>query len=278
MRAVNLIPQEERSGGVVVAGRSQGAAYGVLALIGGLALLALLYGMAQHQIADHRSKLASLNARAQRAQAATAQLAPYTNFIALREERVRAVSSLVDSRFDWAHVFHEFGRVLPPLVTLTSIDGSVGSPSGSGSGSHSGSGSGSGSSAGSSSGSGSGSSAGASSGSGGGSSAGSTQPAAGSSVASATPPGTVPQFTVNGCAVSQAQVADVLTRLRLIDGVSEVTLQSSTKATGSGAVAGGSGTCMGPAFTIGVTFEPLPSTSVVTAATARPASLAGGAR
>jgi hypothetical protein len=268
MRAVNLIPQEERSGGVVVAGRSQGAAYGVLALIGGLALLALLYGMAHHQIADHRSKLDSLNARAQRAQAATAQLAPYTNFIALREERVRAVSSLVDSRFDWAHVFHEFGRVLPPLVTLTSIDGSVGSTSGSGSGSHSGSGSGSGSSAG----------AGASSGSGGGSPAGSTQPAAGSSVASATPPGTVPQFTVNGCAVSQAQVADVLTRLRLIDGVSEVTLQSSTKATGSGAVAGGSGTCMGPAFTIGVTFEPLPSTSVVTAATARPASLSGGAR
>jgi Tfp pilus assembly protein PilN len=259
MRAVNLIPYEERARGVAVAGRSQGAVYGVLGLIGGLALLALLYGLAHHQISDRRSNLASLNARAQQAQAATAQLAPYTNFIALREERVRAVSSLVDSRFDWAHVFHEFGRVLPPLVTLTSLDGSVGSSSGSGSSSSSGSGSGgsSGSSA---------------------SSAGSAKPAASSSVASATPPGTVPQFTVSGCAVSQAQVADVLTRLRLIDGVSEVTLQSSTRSTGGGAVAGGSGTCLGPAFTIGVTFEPLPSPGAVTAAAARPASFTGGSR
>ena len=179
MRAVNLIPQEERARGGVVLGRSQGAAYGVLGLIGGLALLALLYGLAHHQISDRRTQLASLNARAQQAQAAAAQLAPYTNFVALREERERAVSSLVDSRFDWAHVFHEFGRVLPPLVTLTTLDGSVGSSSGKGGSSGS-----SGSSA-----SGSGSS-----------SAGSANPAAGSSVASATPPGTVPQFTVSGCA------------------------------------------------------------------------------
>jgi hypothetical protein len=257
VRAVNLIPQEERARGVAVAGRSQGAAHGVLGLIGGLALLALLYGLAHHQLADRRSKLASLNARAQQAQAAATQLAPYTNFVALREERERAVSALVDSRFDWAHVFHEFGRVLPPLVTLTSVDGRVGSSSGSASGPSSGGSSSSSSSA---------------------SSAGSGKPAAGSSVASATPPGTVPQFTVSGCAVSQAQVADVLTRLHLIDGVSEVTLQSSTKTTGGGAVAGGSGSCLGPAFAIGVTFEPLPSPSAVTAASARPASFTGGSR
>jgi Tfp pilus assembly protein PilN len=258
MRAVNLIPQEDRSRGAVVAGRSQGAAYGVLGLIGGLALLALLYGVAHHQITDSRSKLASLNARAQQAQAAAAQLAPYTSFIALREEREQAVSALVDSRFDWAHVFHEFGRVLPPFVTLTSLDGSIGSGSSSGSAPASGSGSGS---AGSSS---SGSS--------------SAKPAASSSVASATPPGTVPQFTVSGCALSQAQVADVLTRLRLIDGVSEVTLQSSTKASSGGGAGAGGGSCLGPAFAIGVTFEPLPSASAVTSVSAKPATFGGGAR
>ena len=44
MRAVNLIPSEERRGKTAGVGRSQGAAYGVLGLIAGLAILALLYG------------------------------------------------------------------------------------------------------------------------------------------------------------------------------------------------------------------------------------------
>lgn len=258
MRAVNLIPQEQRAGGVSVAGHSEGAAYGVLALIAGVALLALIYGIAHHQIASRRSQLSTLNARVQRAQAATAELAPYTSFMALREERLRAVSTLVDSRFDWAHAFHEFGRVLPPVVTLTSLEGNVGSSSGSGSGSSSASKPATGSAA---------------------SSAGSSSAAASggaSAVASATPPGTVPQFTVSGCALDQAQVADVLTRLRLIDGVSDVTLQSSTKASGGSAT--GAGTCPGPTFTIGVTFEPLPSPSAIASAKATPASFTGGAR
>ena len=41
------------------------------------------------------------------------ELAPYTSFMAMREQRMQAVSELVDSRFDWAHAFHELGRVLP---------------------------------------------------------------------------------------------------------------------------------------------------------------------
>ena len=47
--------------------------------------------------------------------------------------------------------------------------------------------------------------------------------------ASATPPGSVPTFTLGGCATSQSEVALTLQRLRLIDGVSKSTLQSSTK-------------------------------------------------
>ena len=37
-------------------GRSGGAAYAVLAVLGGLAILALLYGIAHHQISDRRSR------------------------------------------------------------------------------------------------------------------------------------------------------------------------------------------------------------------------------
>lgn len=231
MRAVNLIPSDDRRGvGGVGVGRSQGAAYAVLGLLAGLAALALIYGLARHQISTRRSELASITARAQRAQASASVLAPYTSFIALREARVQAVEQLVDSRFDWAHALHELGRVMPSDASITSFVGSVGT----------------------------GTSGGSSAGAAGGSStAKSSSASTSATVSSSTPPGSVPTFTLGGCATSQAEVAVTLQRLRLIDGVGNVTLQSSSK---SGAASAGSSSCGGgPAFTVQLTFDPLPS-------------------
>jgi Tfp pilus assembly protein PilN len=267
VRAVNLIPEDQRAGGAGVAGRSNGAAYVVLALVGGLALLALLYGLAHRQVTSRKAQAASLNARAQQAQTAAAGLAPYTNFVSLREEREHAVSQLVDSRFDWAHAFHEIARVLPRTASITSIQGTIGSTSGTGSGSGTSS-----------------SSSGTSSSSATTSSSSATSPAstskgAASSAVSATPPGSVPTFTVSGCATSQAQVARVLNRLRLVDGVQEVTLQSSSKPTVAGAT-GSVGQCPpnGPAFTVVLTFAPLPTQSAIQAVAVVPATNTGGSR
>lgn len=230
MRAVNLITTDERRGPGIPTGRSGGGAYLVLVLLGGLAVFALLYGLADHAISSRRFEVASLTARAQQAQARAGQLTPYTSFLQMREQRVQTVSELVDSRFDWAQAFHELGRVLPAgKVSLASLDGTVGSGSGSGSSASS--------------------------------SAASATAASGSSVSSATPPGSIPTFALTGCAVSQAEVALMLDRLRLINGVSEVTLQSSTKSGSSGG--SGSASCGGgsAAFSVQVTFDALPSVS-----------------
>jgi Tfp pilus assembly protein PilN len=249
VRAVNLIPEDQRAGAAGVAGRSEGGAYAVLALLGGFALLGLLYGLAHRQVASRRGQAASLNQRAQQAQAAAASLAPYTSFIALREEREHAVSQLVDSRFDWAHAFHELGRVLPHTASISTIDGTVGSSTASGS-------------------------AGAASATVAGK-AGATGVAG-----SSTPPGSVPTVTLTGCATSQAQVAVVLNRLRLIDGVNEATLQSSTKTSASVTGGGAVGQCPphGPAFTIILTYDPLPSQSALKFAPVVPAVSSGGSR
>ncbi len=229
MRAVNLIPTEQRSGASVGAGRSGGGAYAVLFLAAGLAVLAGFYGLADHQISSRRAQAAAVTAKAHQTQAAAERLAPYTSFIALREQRTQAVDTLIDSRFDWAHVFHEFGRVLPLQTSISSLTGTVGTttPSAAASSSSSSSSSSTG--------------------------AGASQAA---SVTSATPPGSVPTFTIAGCATSQPVVALTLERLRLIDGVSEVTLQSSTASSGSSSGGG----CPGhdPAFTAQITFDPLP--------------------
>jgi Tfp pilus assembly protein PilN len=244
MRAVNLIPGDERRGVSVGGGRSGGAAYILLGAFGVLVVLVLLYGLARHQVGDRKSKLASLAAQTQQAQESASALSPYTSFMALREQRMKAVEQVVDSRFDWAHAFHELGRVLPEDASITSLDGTVG-------GTVAGAPAASAPAASASAPAGAASAPGASGGSGG----------------SATPPGSVPTMTLSGCASSQAEVALTLQRLRLMDGVSAVSLQSSAKgeASGSGA-ASSTGNCQpqSPVFTVQITFEPLPAPSAST--------------
>jgi hypothetical protein len=263
MRAFNLIPADERGGASVSVGKSGGSAFVVLGLLGVLAIFALLYGQASRQISSQKGKIATLDTQAQAAQAQAAKLQPYVSFKTLHEQRVQAVDQLVDSRFDWAHAFHELGRVLPPdEVALTSLNGTIGSSTGS-------------------------TSAGADTAAGASSKAsaatGATTPATGStgaaaatssSVSSSTPAGSVPTFTLAGCATSQSMVALTLDRLRLIDGVSEVSLQSSTqasKAAGSNSSSsGGSSSCAGATFTIQITFDPLPSASTTSSPSTTP--------
>ena len=242
MRAVNLIPSDERRGrgASVGAGRSEGVAYVVLGVLAGLAILVLLYGVARHHASSRRSQLATIAAETQHERDAVAALTPYTSFMALREERMKSVAEVVDSRFDWAHAFHELGRVLPRDASISSLDGTVGA-------------------------------AGSTSGS---SSSSSTSSTAGS----ATPVGSVPTITLGGCASSQSEVALTLQRLRLIDGVSDVSLKSSAKG-GSGSTSSAQQcAAKSPSFTVQITFDPLPaaSESSSAASTELTASTGGG--
>jgi Tfp pilus assembly protein PilN len=264
MRAVNLIPSEERrDGSGIPTGRSEGAIFAVLGLLAGLIVLALLYGRADHQVASRRAEVASLQARAQQEQARAGELAPYTSFVQMREQREQAVTALVSSRFDWAQTFHELGRVLPPgQVSLTSVEGTIGATPGA-----SGSSASTASTASTAASAKAGSSASASGGS-------------ASSVTSATPPGSIPTFKLAGCAVSQAEVALMLQRLRLIVGVKEVSLQSSTASGASGgAGGGGAGSCPSgaPVFTAQVVFDALPTPSTSGAGAVPASSTSTGA-
>jgi hypothetical protein len=224
MRAVNLIPADQRSRGSVGAGRSGGAAYAVLGTIAGLAVMAVLYGVADHQVSSRTAEAKSLTERAEKAQAAASQLAPYTNFVALRQARTEAVETLVGTRFDWAHSLHELGRVLPAGASISTITGTVGSATG-----------------------------------GTLSSSSSSSKAAGAAVASATPAGSLPSINVTGCAVNQAAVAQTIDRLRLMDGVSNVVLTTSTRTAAN--TTASNGTCgeHQASYALTIDFQPLPA-------------------
>jgi hypothetical protein len=241
VRAVNLIPVDRRVGAGPGLGRSQGGAYALLVLVAVLALLVFVYGKAAHDVTSDNSQTAKLTTEAEQVKSDAGALARYNGLISQSEARTTAAETLIASRFDWAHALHEVGRVLPSGVSIASLAGTM--TAGSASPAPAGSGSGSSS----------------------------------STVSSATPPGSLPTIILTGCGTGQTKVAEMLSRLRLIDGVKEATLSSSTA---SGTSGGGGGSCPSPnaTFSVTVNFEPLPaSTSVSSAATnvSNPASSAG---
>lgn len=228
MKAVNLIPGERRRKSRDVVGRSGGGALIVLGLLAGLAVLAVMYGSARHQISSQAGEATSLTAQTNAIEARTGHLSSYSSFVSMAEDRMRTVSQLVESRFDWSHALHELGRVLPVGTALDALHGAVGSgeevtPTSA-------------------------------------SSSSSASGAASLTAASSTPPGSTPVFTLSGCATSQSEVAQTLQRLHLMNGVSEVQLQSSTSSGSSGSSTGG-GSCPGsdPSFTVQVSFTALPA-------------------
>ena len=232
MRAVNLIPEEERRGAGGTAGRSGGAAFALLGLLALLVVLVSAYALQHRTVGDKRSELATVQADAEGSEAQAASLADYTTFAALRAKRVNTVKTLAAGRFDWAHSLDEIARVVPAGVWFTSLKGTVAS--------------------------------GVTLKSGGTGSTSSLR----SAVAS-------PAIELAGCTSKQADIARVITRMRLVDGVSRVSLQSAVKndaATGSAAgdspSSPGSGPCAAgaPQFALVMFFDRTASAVPTTAA------------
>jgi Tfp pilus assembly protein PilN len=126
VRPVNLIPAEERPGGrrplrvgplaYIIVGALAAALIGVTALV-----------VINGQISDRKTEVAQLTSEKATVEAQAHSLAAYTQFHDIREQRVAAVTSLADSRFDWERVLHELSLVLPTDVWLTNLTGTASS-------------------------------------------------------------------------------------------------------------------------------------------------------
>jgi len=124
MRPVNLIPREDRPGGKRPL-RGGPLAYLVvgalaIALIGVIVLV-----VTGNQISERESEVTTLEAEKTEVEAKAQALAAYTQFHAVREQRVATVTSLADSRFDWEKVMRELALVLPGNVWLTNLAGTA---------------------------------------------------------------------------------------------------------------------------------------------------------
>jgi Tfp pilus assembly protein PilN len=187
VRPVNLIPPEDRRGEQAPL-RTGPLPYALLA-----ALVVVLVGITamvllDNQIAESKSEVARLEGEDAAAAVKAQRLAAYTQFRSMSEQRVATVSSLADSRFDWERVMRELSLVLPPDVWLVNLTATA-SPDVAIDGG---------------------------SGAGGGDSGGALR---------STVPG--PALELIGCASGQEQVAEFVTALKDIDGVTRVGVQSS---------------------------------------------------
>jgi Tfp pilus assembly protein PilN len=120
MRPINLIPPEDRRG------EQAPLRTGPLPYILLGALVAVLLGVTAlvlvgNQISASKAEVAKLEGEDAVASAQAQQLASYTAFRSMSEQRVATVQSLADSRFDWERVMRELALVLPSNVWLTGL-------------------------------------------------------------------------------------------------------------------------------------------------------------
>jgi Tfp pilus assembly protein PilN len=243
MRAVNLIPTDQRRGAAGAAGRSGGGVYIFLGALAVLLALSTAYVLSGKSVTDKKSQLATLTQQAAAAEQRSASLQDYTKFASLRSKREQTVQQLAAGRFDWSHALHEVARVLPTNAWLVGLTGTT-SPQVALTG------------------------------------------AGGTSLRGAL---AVPAITINGCTTSQASVAKMMARMRLIDGVQRVSLEKSEKGDSTGG--GGSGSANGqdcrgnsrhfPQFSIIVFFNAMataaPNGGAAGASTAVPGANAAAA-
>jgi Tfp pilus assembly protein PilN len=125
MRAVNLIPADERSGAGGAAGRSGGAVYIALGALAAAVLMVAMLTLTTRSVDNKRSELARVEAQAAASEARAASLKSFADFAAMRKARTDTVRSIADSRFDWSFVLHELARIVPENVWLTGVTGTV---------------------------------------------------------------------------------------------------------------------------------------------------------
>jgi len=125
MKAINLIPSDQRRGAGGAAGRTGGISY---AVVGVLALALIMFAAWTHTNTNIKEKASEASSLEQTAAIRTAQasaLGPYAKFAELRSNRVQTIKKLADSRFDWAHAMGELSRTLPADTWLTAMTGTV---------------------------------------------------------------------------------------------------------------------------------------------------------
>jgi Tfp pilus assembly protein PilN len=123
MRPVNLIPQEaHRRPAGDATGKAGYALCGVLAVV---LAMAAVYVLTSNKVTESKSRAAAAKAQADRLEAEAAARVNYTDFADIAQQRLRSVSDVAATRFDWERLMREVSHVMPEGSWLQATDASV---------------------------------------------------------------------------------------------------------------------------------------------------------
>ncbi len=250
MRAVNLLPAGTRQrglGGGLSLGELGPVHFVLAALVVVLAYVTIVV-LTNNTISQRESQIAALHQQLSQEQAVISRFNAYRQFEKLAQQRDDTVQQIASTRFDWHGALSDLSKVMPANSSLLALLATV-APGVSVSG------------------------------------AGGSTGTSGISTSGLRGAINAPAFELKGCTATQDDVARLISRLRLINGVQRVTLADSNKPTaqpgssGAGAAAGSTpasatGSCAGtgPSFDLVVFFQPLPGAPAVAGAAPAPAA------
>jgi Tfp pilus assembly protein PilN len=123
MKAVNLIPSEHRR--ATPSGNASGGAYAVLGVLAVLLLMAVAYVTTTNSVNDSKSKATSARQQADAAESRTKELGSFTDFASIKDQRLAAVTTAAQTRFDWERFMRELSRVMPDGSWISNTSASV---------------------------------------------------------------------------------------------------------------------------------------------------------
>jgi hypothetical protein len=123
VKAVNLIPSEQRR--ATPSGERAGGAYAVVGVLVVLLALAVGYVMTSNSVNDNKAKAAKAKQEADALEAQASQLDAFTDFAAIKQQRLEAVKTAAETRFDWERLMREISRVMPDGSWLQTTEASV---------------------------------------------------------------------------------------------------------------------------------------------------------
>jgi Tfp pilus assembly protein PilN len=123
MKAVNLIPSDQRR--ATASGNQSGGGYVVLGVLAVLLVMAVAYVLTSNSVNEKTTQAEEAGQQADVLEAQATQLDSYTDFASIKEQRMAAVMTAAQTRFDWERLMRELARVMPQGSWLQTTQASV---------------------------------------------------------------------------------------------------------------------------------------------------------
>jgi Tfp pilus assembly protein PilN len=123
VRAVNLIPSEQRR--AKPSGKASGAAYVVVGVLTVFLVMAVAYVLTSNKVNENETKAVEAKQAADALEAQAAQMGSFTDFAAIKEQRLASVVAAAESRFDWERLMREVSLIMPEGSWLRTTEASV---------------------------------------------------------------------------------------------------------------------------------------------------------